>query len=245
MNEVIDLLIVSSNEIEGEGLRRLLGGERFNVVGVRRSPDAGSAGSIVPDVDVILLRAPQGEATAMCRSARARWPDARIAVMAHACDSAAVAEVIQAGADGYLSVDTSVAGLTEMLKLISLGEKLVPSQVVQELAMLRREPSAAEPDVDLGDINVSERELEILQGLIQGEPNKVISRRLSITEATVKVHVKSILRKLHVLNRTQAAVWALSRGLAQPTDAGAMGRAPAIMPECGTVARVEVPEFQL
>ena len=63
------------------------------------------------------------------------------------------------------------------------------------------------------DVNLSVREVETLRSLVRGEPNKIISRRLGITEATVKVHVKAILRKLKVVNRTQAAIWGVSRGL--------------------------------
>ena len=75
----------------------------------------------------------------------------------------------------------------------------------------------------MADVNLSEREIEILRCLILGYANKVISRRLDISEATVKVHVKAILRKLRVSNRTQAAIWAVKRGLeahlaAQPKD---------------------------
>jgi two-component system nitrate/nitrite response regulator NarL len=62
-------------------------------------------------------------------------------------------------------------------------------------------------------VNLSDREIEILKCLVAGEANKVISRRLLITEATVKVHIKAILRKLHAINRTQAAIWAVVRGL--------------------------------
>src|SRR3546814_5032995 len=61
----------------------------------------------------------------------------------------------------------------------------------------------------IADVNLSEREVEILRCLILGYANKVISRRLDISEATVKVHVKAILRKLRVSNRTQAAIWAV------------------------------------
>jgi two-component system nitrate/nitrite response regulator NarL len=59
---------------------------------------------------------------------------------------------------------------------------------------------------------LSEREIEILQCLVEGNSNKVIANRLRITEATVKVHLKSILRKIDVSNRTQAAIWALNQG---------------------------------
>ena len=65
-----------------------------------------------------------------------------------------------------------------------------------------------------GNTNLSDRETEILRQLVLGEANKVISRHLSISEATVKVHIKAILRKLRVLNRTQAAIWAINHGIA-------------------------------
>lgn len=65
----------------------------------------------------------------------------------------------------------------------------------------------------LADVNLSDRELQVLQMLILGSANKVIGRELGICEATVKVHVKAALRKLHVSNRTQAAIWAVQHGL--------------------------------
>jgi two-component system nitrate/nitrite response regulator NarL len=61
---------------------------------------------------------------------------------------------------------------------------------------------------------LSEREVQILDGLVKGHPNKVIARSCAITEATIKVHMKSILRKIRVDNRTQAAIWAIENGYA-------------------------------
>ena len=95
------------------------------------------------------------------------------------------------------------------------------------IAMGRIQPSlneggASEPDVNNGGAqcpprhypNLSEREAQILDGLVKGHANKVIARTCDIAEATVKVHMKSILRKIHVGNRTQAAIWALEHGFA-------------------------------
>jgi two-component system nitrate/nitrite response regulator NarL len=70
--------------------------------------------------------------------------------------------------------------------------------------------------------NLTAREMDILHLLVAGEPNKVIARRLSITEATVKVHLRSLLKKINAANRTQAAIWALHHGFANsaaPTGA--------------------------
>nr|WP_281377252.1 LuxR C-terminal-related transcriptional regulator [Stakelama sediminis] len=67
----------------------------------------------------------------------------------------------------------------------------------------------------LEQANLSDREQQVLRCLMVGYPNKIISRHLNISEATVKVHVKAILRKLRVSNRTQAAIWASGRGLDQ------------------------------
>src|SRR3546814_3750398 len=74
------------------------------------------------------------------------------------------------------------------------------------------------------ELNLSDREIEILRCLISGDANKIIARRLEITEATVKVHIKAILRKLRVMNRTQAAIWAVTRGLNQDQPGSQNGR---------------------
>ena len=70
------------------------------------------------------------------------------------------------------------------------------------------------------EIDLSRRDKEILAGLVEGAPNKVIARRLGVTDGTIKVGVKMLLRKLDLQNRTQAAVWAFHRGLEAPQDAG-------------------------
>jgi two-component system nitrate/nitrite response regulator NarL len=96
---------------------------------------------------------------------------------------------------------------------VASGEKVLPSQLVKHLP-LRSAMSNAELN-DGSELleTLSEREIETLRCLIMGYPNKVIAYRLDISEATVKVHVKAILRKLGVQNRTQAAIWAVNNGL--------------------------------
>jgi two-component system, NarL family, nitrate/nitrite response regulator NarL len=123
------------------------------------------------------------------------------------------ADVVGLGPDeitplsGILTYDLSVDAFLRSLQLISSGERVFP----RDMALGRRAqaaPTGAEPRPD-GD-RLSPRERQILSHVVDGRSNKVIARHLGITEATVKVHLKSVLRKIRVENRTQAAIWALA-----------------------------------
>jgi two-component system nitrate/nitrite response regulator NarL len=209
------IMIVDRNEIQGEGLRRILVEQSFDVAGVYRNLDSlpplrGHDGKRA----LFIIDAATDDCTMeMCFAVRARYDDALIVMMGENCHSHVVAKAFCAGIDGYIDKGTSCASFVEMIKLVALGEKFAPSQVIFDLANFESQMRRNEAEARIDDANISAREIEILRGLIQGDPNKIISRRLNISEATVKVHVKSILRKLHVANRTQAAIWALSRGL--------------------------------
>lgn len=217
MHAQLNIAIISQNEIEGEGLRRILTEQSFKVIGVHKDHhglDPDSFGDPSENVRLVIIDANSEEdGLETCRYVHDRWPDCKIVIIAADCQSRAVAEAFHAGIDGYVGKHISCASLAEMLKLVALGEKMIPSQVIFDLASLKSGGGLDEMKVSTGDANLSDREIEILKGLIRGEPNKVISRRLLITEATVKVHVKSILRKLGVMNRTQAAIWGMSHGL--------------------------------
>ncbi|QRM33767.1 response regulator transcription factor [Microvirga sp. VF16] len=153
------------------------------------------------------------------RQVRERIPEARIVVLADQFDLSLVRLGHEVGVDGFCLAATSPEVLTKSLELIMLGETVVPSVVLRSIATgaapHRNEPlqdNMAEPRLsDLKACKFSARELEILGCLTKGEPNKVIARKLEITEATIKVHVKAILRKIGATNRTQAAMWASQR----------------------------------
>ncbi len=226
MHAQLNIAIVSQNEIEREGLRRILTEQSFAVIGVHRDPselDLDPFYDMPDNVPLVIIDSTTEDfGLETCRYVHGRWPDCKIVFMAADCQSQMVAEAFHAGIDGYVGKHISCASLAEMLKLVALGEKMIPSQVVFDLASLKSDKGLGELKVTAGDANLSDREVEILRGLIRGEPNKVISRRLTVTEATVKVHVKSILRKLGVMNRTQAAIWGMSRGLMEMAQARAV-----------------------
>jgi two-component system nitrate/nitrite response regulator NarL len=122
---------------------------------------------------------------------------------------------------GYLLSNISKEVLTHSLRLILLGETVFPSQLATAWAtgQLRQNASS---DVGKALEVLTQREAEILGCLTEGSPNKMIARQLGITEATVKIHVKSLIRKIGVQNRTQAALWAIQVGYVKnPVDLAA------------------------
>jgi two-component system nitrate/nitrite response regulator NarL len=108
---------------------------------------------------------------------------------------------------GILTYGLSADAFVRSLRLICSGERVFPSNLAVE-----RRPEAASSGTKPGynGVNLSPREKEILSYLVAGDSNKAIARCLGITEATVKVHLKSVQRKIRVENRTQAAIWALA-----------------------------------
>jgi two-component system nitrate/nitrite response regulator NarL len=112
-----------------------------------------------------------------------------------------------ASLSGILTYDLSVAAFVRSLRLIWSGELVFPHDLAMGWRQRASRPSAG-PGSD--GVRLSLREREVLSHLVEGHSNKVIARHRGITEATVKVHLKSLLRKINVDNRTQAVVWALA-----------------------------------
>ena len=119
---------------------------------------------------------------------------------------------LRVGAGGYLLSNMSKEVLTHSLRLIVLGETVFPSQLATAWATGQLRQAANTVEVDKALEVLTNRESEILGCLTEGSPNKMIARQLGITEATVKIHVKSLIRKIGVQNRTQAALWAIQAG---------------------------------
>ena len=222
MKSAVVISILGRNEIVREGLRRILIDQAFDVHEAVADPaeladeDGGINGNHLFIVDAGSI----AEGVASCGAIRARHPLALIVLMADEYRLEDVATAYGAGIDGYLVKAISCEPLGGALRLIAMGEKVYPSQIAEALINRSWKPVSMDwSSSGRADFNLSVREIEILRCLVDGEANKVISRRLSITEATVKVHIKAILRKLRVANRTQAAIWAVTRGLNQDLPA--------------------------
>lgn len=141
-------------------------------------------------------------------------PQARVVVLSDVAELVYLSEMFGAGADGFMLKSISPPALVEALKLVMLGEKVFPSVLTNFLGSLQAQQSTAPVDrVRVGEVALSQRELDIIRSLADGHTNKSIAKALSITEATVKVHIKTVLRKLGATNRTQVAIWAVQHGL--------------------------------
>jgi two-component system nitrate/nitrite response regulator NarL len=143
------------------------------------------------------------------RRLRDAAPDWRIVVLSTELELAALRNVLRAGADGYLVNDISLEALSLSMLLAVTGEKVLPGSLADVLASDGCEFRVS--TVSRDHRQLTERERLILERLTKGYSNKVIARMLNITEGTVKVHLKSLMRKISVVNRTQAALWARSR----------------------------------
>jgi two-component system, NarL family, nitrate/nitrite response regulator NarL len=171
-------------------------------------------GSPTAEIVLVNLSRQTGSAEVLTQRVHAVLPQAKVVFLASELDVAVLAKCLTAGASGYLLGNISATALQESLHLVSAGGTVFPSEVASVLSdlMRPRRPSAgweAGPHEQV----LSDREIEILRRLVAGEPNKVIAQRLNIAEATVKVHVKHILRKTRASNRTQAALWAVANGI--------------------------------
>jgi two-component system nitrate/nitrite response regulator NarL len=130
---------------------------------------------------------------------------AKLVALATEADSRELELDDMAPLSGVLTYDLSVDDFVRSLRLICSGERVFPRDLGR-----RPEASSAGDEPRSGGVRLSPREQEMLSHLLSGHSNKLIARELGITEATVKVHLKSVLRKIRVQNRTQAAIWTLS-----------------------------------
>jgi len=208
--------ILGKSEIIREGLRRILVDQGFVVDAAEsNSFDFGSLNCDVIIVDAHSLE----EGLQSCRELRERFATSRIVLMMDQYHIEEVARAFASGVvDGYLVKAISCAPLAGALRLIAMGDKVLPSEVAESLTHSIPQIMWSGRETGVSGLPLSNREIEILKCLLDGDPNKVISRRLGIADATVKVHIKAILRKLRVQNRTQAAIWAANRGLTLSTE---------------------------
>ncbi len=214
----INVFLIDANKLFREGMKRLFEGTPFNVVGEAGSLREGlSALGTGTNPDLILIDLPSGadeEVDAM-RTLRENHPSIRIVILTNDLETRRLSAALGAGAGGYLLKDIACEALMQSLKLVMMGEKVFPTHLAELLVSGRTEDMGAElPTRRKG---LSQREVQILRCLLNGNSNKMIANHLNITEATVKVHLKSLLRKINASNRTQAAIWALNNGIGDQT----------------------------
>ncbi|SDH63186.1 two-component system response regulator NarL [Pseudomonas panipatensis] len=211
-HEPARLLLVDDHPMMRKGVIQLLEMEDdLRVVG--EASDGATAlrlaAELEPDMILLDLNMKGMNGLETLRALREAGVDARIVVFTVSDDRADVINVLRAGADGYLLKDMEPERLLEHIRQAATGQLSISPQLTQVLAQALRgdmQPKRVE--------ELTERERQILRQLAQGASNKMIARKLDITEGTVKVHVKRVLHKLGMRSRVEAAVWAVENRLA-------------------------------
>ncbi len=214
MSDRIRILIVDDHAIVREGQRALIDTEPgMDVVGEAADGNeaVALAHSLQPDVILLDLIMPHKDGIKAIEEIKEQDPQARILVLTSFAEDENVYAAIKAGAQGYLMKDASPQDILAAIRDVHRGEPSMDPSIAQKLMRELQRSSDLPPSEE----PLTEREVEVLKLLAQGLQNKEIAEALVISERTVSTHVSNILGKLHLANRTQAALYALKEGLAR------------------------------
>ena len=205
--EPISILIVDDHAIVRQGLRTYLDLQPdMHVVGEaadgKRAVEV--AKDLLPDIVLMDLVMPGVDGVQATREITAIAPSTRVIVLTSFSEDEQVFNSIKAGAQGYLMKDVLPQDLAKAIRTVFRGEAQLDPESARKLMHEFSNPQPTKPKHDL-----TERELEVLRLISLGKSNRDISEDLVLSEKTVKTHVSNILQKLHLSDRTQAAVYAL------------------------------------
>jgi DNA-binding NarL/FixJ family response regulator len=206
---VIRVLLVDDHELVRAGLSELLSSAEDIEVAATAASGEGAVEAVAeerPDVVLMDLSMPGVGGIEATRRITATDSAARVVALTSFSDTPQVLGALDAGAVGYLLKDAAPEELRNGVRAAARGESPFSPKAARALVASRAE--RREPEVEL-----SPRELEVLGCVAKGLPNKLIARRLEISEKTVKAHLTRVFQQIGVTDRTQAALWAQSRGL--------------------------------
>ena len=214
---MIRVLIVDDHTVVRQGLRFLLQQEAdIDIVG--EAEDGGQAialvGEQVPAVVLLDLLMPKTDGLTALREIKRISPATQVVILTSHQGDDQLFEAIKAGAVSYVLKTAGVDAVVESVRAAARGESMLDPSVAAKLLQEMRRQRDRDP-VD----QLSPREIGVLTALARGRSNKEIARELSIGEETVKTHVSNILSKLHLADRTQAAIYGLQQRLVRLDDA--------------------------
>ena len=243
----LPVILIGKSILLREGLARILRAGHFRIVA-----SVSNAGELPPSKSTphpLFLIVHTGDdfdsAVEQIDLFRSRHPNGRIAIVADQYRPRDLTSAFRAGANGYFVNVVTCDRFVKSLELVFLGETIFPSSFLSFILDTNTSPvdrarndsssvQSGGPIIlateDAAAHLLSPREKLILHCLIEGDSNKCIARKMDIAEATVKVHVKAILRKIRVQNRTQAAIWGMNNGSQMKLESGV---SPLPMPTIG------------
>jgi DNA-binding NarL/FixJ family response regulator len=229
---VIRVVIADDHAVVRQGLRTLLDlQDEIEVVAEAADGEAAleAIERLAPDVVLLDVVMPRLDGIAALRTIRERSPATRVLVLTSFGDDDKVFPAVRAGAAGYLLKDVQPQELVAAIRTVHAGDGLLAPPVAARLMeRFATGPDGGDAGAGRADAHpagpppapdpLTPREREVLVQLARGRPNKVIARELGVSERTVKAHVHNILGKLGLTDRTQAAVYAVRRGLLDQED---------------------------
>ncbi|MEH2138956.1 response regulator transcription factor [Nostoc sp.] len=204
-SNAIRILIADDHPLVGSGLAALLEGEPdIKVVGLARSGQEAVElfRQYQPDITLMDLRMPDVDGVAAIVGIRAEFAEARIIVLTMYKGDEDIYRGLRAGAKGYILKGAEPEELLEAIHTVYSGKQYIPQTVAAKLVER------------MGNSELSDREVQVLQEMAKGKSNLEIATGMGITERTVKFHINNIFSKLRVSDRTQAVIIALERGFA-------------------------------
>ncbi|HSX49311.1 MAG TPA: two-component system response regulator NarL [Cellvibrio sp.] len=205
------IMLVDDHPLLRKGLRQLLtlSGEMEVVAEASNGKDAIKlASELDPDLILLDLNMQGMDGLETLRHLRDEGVTSRIVMLTVSDADEDVLSAISAGADGYLLKDMEPEDMLVQIERALSGKMVLSEAVTQVLATAIRNPTTK---AAVGSDSLTQRELEILKLIAKGMSNKVIARELAISDGTVKVHVKHLLKKLHLRSRVEAAVWMINQ----------------------------------
>jgi DNA-binding NarL/FixJ family response regulator len=211
VGSTIKVLVADDHEVVRQGLACLFSGSDIKIVA--EADCAERAVQLVkkhrPDVVLLDIRMPDGDGLAALEKIRHEQPDARVVMLSTYDNPTYIARAVAMGACDYLLKCSTRQELISAITAAAQGE---PPSKGGELKRISSAMAAREPGHG-SDVPLTQRELQVLRHLALGLSNKEIGKSLNISVETVKEHVQNVLRKIAVTDRTQAAVWAVRKGL--------------------------------
>jgi DNA-binding NarL/FixJ family response regulator len=211
--ERVRVVVIDDHELFRSGLVQVLRENSIDVVGEAplAAPGIELVRELLPDVVLMDLNMPAMSGIEAAQRLSATAPLTRVLVLTVVADERNVIDALLAGACGYLVKDAPIAQIVQGIRAAARGESLISPRVAGQLVKRIRQPATIEPSAIAAEL--TPREFEILGLIARGMDNGEIARMLFLSQHTVKNHVSSILVKLQVENRIQAAVRAVRGGL--------------------------------
>ncbi|MCW3023561.1 MAG: response regulator receiver [Conexibacter sp.] len=204
---MIRVVLADDHGVIRDGLGRLIAAlDDIELVGVASDgvEAVERAAELAPDVVLMDLDMPRLDGIEATRRVLADHPETAVLVLTSFSDRPRILGAIEAGACGYLLKDVAADEVAEGIRAAARGESPIDPRAARTILTAQAQPDPSQ--------QLSGREAEVLTLLVEGLPNKLIARRLEISEKTVKTHLTSIFRTLGVTDRTQAALWAERSG---------------------------------